>query len=415
MIVKNSNFVLNIMSKNKQAFATHAIHTVRDTKKQNGCVNNGIFQTSTIIFDTYEEFMFVDKIYSGSAKMNPRQKTYGRNGTDTIFDCQEAIASLYDGSFYSKMTSCGYSAIVVALNAFCRTGSHILASDGVYGPTRSFIAKTLARYGVEHTFYSPSASSEEIEKLIKPNTNVIYLESPSSLTFETQDIASIATLAKKHNIRTILDNTFYTAYNLNPFEYGIDVVVEACTKYLTGHSDIMAGVITFNEECANAISGSTREIGANTTAMNAYYILRGIRTLKTRLDAHQKAVDEVITNIKTHPRIKQILHPSQQSTPGYKFYKSQCKGYGSLFSIILDKKYPDDQMGKFFNALELCAMGYSWGGYESLAIPFPQNLQQSRSFPLISGENTGVRCYVGLEDANDISQDLLSSLDLLGK
>jgi cysteine-S-conjugate beta-lyase len=393
-------------------FATEVVHTVRDPKKQNGCVNNGIFQSSTLVFDSYEDFIYADSIYNGSVKMNPRQKTYGRNGTETVFDCQEAIANLY-GAYYSKMTSSGYSAILVAVNAFCSAGSHILASDGVYGPTRNLITNTLKRYGVEHTFFQPSASAEEVEKLIKPNTTVIYLESPSSLTFEIQDIAGIAKVAKKHNIRTILDNTFFTAYYFNPFKYGVDVVVEACTKYLSGHSDIMGGVIAFNEECSAAIAKSTREIGANLSPMSAYYILRGIRTLKVRLDAHKKAVDEVIASVKTHKRVKQILHPSQENLSGHSFYKEQATGYTSLFSIVLDTHYSQEKLSKFFNRMQLFAMGYSWGGYESLAIPFPQNLHNSRSFPLITEGNTAVRVYVGFEDPRDLIEDLTQSLDIL--
>lgn len=394
------------------SFATKVVHTVRNPKKQNGCVNNGIFQSSTLVFDSYEDFIYADSIYNGSVKMNPRQKTYGRNGTETVFDCQEAIANLY-GAYYSKMTSSGYSAILVAVNTFCSAGSHILASDGIYGPTRNLITNTLKRYGVEHTFFPPSASAEEVEKLIKPNTTVIYLESPSSLTFEIQDISGITKVAKKHNVRTILDNTFFTAYYFDPFKHGIDVVVEACTKYLSGHSDTMAGVVVFNEECSGAIAKSTREIGANLSPMSAYYILRGIRTLKVRLDAHKKTVDEVIAGVKTHKRVKQILHPSQQNLPGYNFYKKQATGYTSLFSIVLDAHYPQEKLSKFFNRMQFFAMGYSWGGYESLAIPFPQNLQNSRSFPLISGKNTVVRVYVGFEDAKDLIDDLMKSLDTL--
>src|SRR5690606_22347199 len=151
----------------------------------------------------------------------------------------------------------------------------------------------------------------------------------------------------------------------------------------------------FNEKCSSAIAKSTREIGANTTAMNAYYVLRGIRTLKVRLDAHQKAVDEVISKIKTHPKVKQIQHPSQKSTPGYEFFKEQCTGHTSLFSIVLNECYSQKVLSKFFNRLEYFGMGYSWGGYESLIIPFPEYFSKSRQFPVTAIENsTCVRVYI---------------------
>ena len=395
-----------------QLFGTKTVHIARNPSKQNGCVNNGIFQSSTLIFDTYEDFIFADRTYYGGQKMSPRQKTYGRNGTETVFDCQEAIAGLYN-AYYSKMTSCGYSAILVALNAFAKSGCHILVSDGVYGPTRTLIANTLGKYGVEHTFFKPDATPQEIEKLIRPNTNVIYLESPSSSTFEIQDLSGIAKLAKSKNITTIIDNTFFTSYYCNPFEYGIDVVVEACTKYLSGHSDVMAGVVVFQKETADAVAKSTREIGANTTPMNAYYILRGMRTLKTRLEAHEKAVVSVIEAIKNHPAIAQILHPSQTTTGGYANFTKHCSGFTSLFGIVFKKIHSHEELSKFFNRLEYFGMGYSWGGYESLAIPLPQNIEESRTFTTPLHGKSGIRIYIGLENTEDLIYDLKSSLDLL--
>lgn len=393
-------------------FATTVVHTVRDPKKQHGCVNNGIFQSSTLIFDTYEDFIFADRTYYGSGTMNPRQKTYGRNGTETIFDCQEAIANLY-GAYYSKMTSSGLSAILVAVNAFCYAGCHVLVSDGVYGPTRSIFEKTLARYGVECTFYNPSTTPEALEPLIQKNTTLVYMESPSSLTFELQDISGIASIAKKHDIITILDNTFFTSRYCNPFHHGVDVVVEACTKYLSGHSDIMAGVVVFNKNTAGRIAKSTREIAANTTAMNAYNVLRGIRTLKTRLDAHQMAVTEVINAIKMHPAVRQILHPTQKHTPGFENFAKHCTGYTSLFGIVLNKQYPHEALSPFFNRLQYFGMGYSWGGFESLAIPMPEGLAKSRTFPVPTQNNTCIRIYIGLEDTHDLIDDLTESLNLL--
>ena len=402
--MKNTNF--------KKEFSTKAIHVERNPKKQYGAVNNGIFQTSTVIFETYEDFLKADRIYYNKGKLNPQQNTYGRNGTQTVFECEKAIASLYNADF-CKMTSCGYTACTTAINAFSKAGSHILISDGTYGPTRSFVAKTLKKYGVESTFYNPTISPSELEKLIQPNTSVIYLESPSSLTFELQDIKSICEIARKHKIPTILDNTFFTSYHCQPFELGVDIVIEACTKFMSGHSDSMAGAVVFNAKFAGEIIGSYREIGANTTGMVAYNILRGIRTLKPRLEVHTKTVDEVIKAIKNHKAIDEIRHPSQKTCPGFEQTKGQFTGYTSLFSIVFKKQYSEETMSKFFNRMENFAMGYSWGGYESLVIQFPEGIEKMRDHYSINPERTCIRVYLGLEDSADLISDLVKSLDLL--
>lgn len=399
------------MSNNKELhFATKAIHAQREPSKQYGCVNNGTYQSSTIVFSTYEDFIYADSIYYNKNRTVPDVQSYGRDGTHTMIECETAIAQMYNASF-AKVTSCGYTAVTVAINAFAKAGGHILISDGVYGPTRFFVEKTLLKYGVEHTFYDPASSIEDLEKLIKPNTLLIYAESPSSLTFEVQDIAGIAKLGKKHNIPTALDNTFFSSYYCNPFQYGIDVVIESCTKFIGGHSDIMMGCVLSTERFAYDIFNSYRELGVNTTGMNAYYGMRGLRTMKARLDVHIKNVDAVIDAIKNHKKITKILHPSQSGNPGYEFCKTQCTGYTSLFAVILDKEYQDSELGKFFNNLKLFSMGYSWGGYESLAIKLP-DLPKIRKF-YKHGSNTAVRFYIGLEDSEDLANDIISSLNLL--
>ncbi len=397
-----------------QGFSTKSIHAERNTKKQYGAVNNGIFQSSTIVFETYEDFLKADRIYYNKGKLNPQQNTYGRNGTQTVFECERAIASLY-GADFCKMTSCGYTACTTAINSFSKAGSHILISDGIYGPARSFVAKTLKKYGVESTFYNPTISPEDLSKMIKPNTSLIYMESPSSLTFELQDIAGICTIAKKHKVPTILDNTFFTAYHCKPFELGVDIVVEACTKFMSGHSDSMAGAVVFNTKFASEVIGSYREIGANTTGMVAYNILRGIRTLKPRLEAHTKTINEVIEAIKNHDAIEEIRHPSQKTCPGFEQTQGQFSGYTSLFSIVFKKQYSEETMGKFFNRMENFAMGYSWGGYESLVIQFPDGIENMREYYSIDPEKTCIRVYLGLEDAEDLIADLVTSFDILAE
>ena len=384
----------------------------RSPKKQYGAVNNGIFQTSTVVFETYEDFIKADRIYYNKGRLNPQQNTYGRNGTQTVFECEKAIASLYESDF-CKMTSCGYTACITVINAFTKFGSHVLITDGAYGPTRAFVQKTLKKYGVESTFYNPTITPQELEKLIKPNTSLIFMESPSSLTFEVQDVEGICKMAKMKKVPTAIDNTFFTSYYCNPFKLGCDIVIESCTKFMSGHSDTMAGSIIFKKEFASEIITSYREIGANTTGMNAYNILRGIRTMKTRLDAHLKSIDEVVNAIKNHKSIEEIRHPSQKTCPGYLNFQKQCTGYTSLFSIVFKKKYSEEKMSQFFNRLEHFAMGYSWGGYESLAIQFPEGIEDMRNYYSIDSQKTCIRLYIGLEDSSDLIYDIIQSLNLL--
>ena len=396
--------------KKNLSFSTKAIHAQRNPKEQYGCVNNGIFQSSTVVFNTYEDFLYADGIYYNKNREIPNVQSYGRDGIETTLQCEKALAKMYEMEF-AKVTSCGYTAVTVAINAFAKAGGHILISDGVYGPTRFFVEKTLARYGVESTFYTPSISANELEKLIKPNTTLIYLESPSSLTFEIQDIAGIAQIARKHKIPTVADNTFFTSYYCNPFKLGIDVVVDSCTKFIGGHSDVMMGSVISTEQYAYDIFSSYRELGVNTTGINAYYAMRGLRTMKTRLDVHQKNVDLIINELQNHKKIAKILHPSQKDNAGYEFFKSQCSGYTSVFSVILDKKYSDKELAKFFNNLELFGIGYSWGGYESLIIKLPDLAKIRKSYKY--GESTGIRFYIGLEDPQDLIEDITTSLNLL--
>jgi cystathionine beta-lyase len=396
--------------KNKLHFATKAIHASRKPANQHGCVNNGIYQSSTIVFNTYDEFTYADSIYYNKNRTVPDVQSYGRDGIHTMVECEKALAQMY-GMNFAKVTSCGYTAVTVAINAFSKAGGHILITDGAYGPSRFFVEKTLARYGVESTFYDPHLPAEEIEKLIKPNTTLIYIESPSSLTFEVQDIAGIANIGKKHKIPVVADNTFFTSYYCNPFNLGVDVVVDSCTKFVSGHSDIMMGSVISTEQYAYDIFNSYRELGVNTTGMNAYYAMRGLRTMKTRIEAHTKGVDAVISEIKKHQKITKILHPSQEDNVGYKYYKNQYTGYTSLFTAVLDQKYNDESLAKFFNNLKLFSMGYSWGGYESLVTRVPDLAKIRKSYPY--GENTAVRFYIGLEEPEDLSADIISSLNLL--
>lgn len=399
------------MSENKSLqFATKAIHVQREPKNQYGCVNNGIYQSSTVVFNSYEDFLYADGIYYNKERQVPGVQTYGRDGIATTLQCEKALAEMYEMK-NAKVTSCGYTAVTVAINAFAKAGGHVLMTDGAYGPSRFFVEKTLAKYGVECSFFKPDINANELESLIKPNTVLIYLENPSSLTFEMQDLEGIAKIAKKHNVPTAIDNTFFTSHYCNPFKFGIDVVIESCTKFISGHSDVMMGVVISTEKYAYDIFNSYRELGVNTTGMNAYYMMRGLRTMKTRLDAQEKTLEYVINKLQGHKKITKILHPTQKENAGYEFFKAQCTGATSVFTIILDKKYTDAELSKFFNRFEVFSMGYSWGGYESLTVKLPDlaNIRKSYSY----GENTAVRFYLGLEDKQDLADDILTSLNLL--
>ena len=377
-------------SQNKRHQATNVVHSGRDPHACFGFVNPPVYRGSTVLFPTVEKLLKRDQPF-----------VYGRTNTPTAKALEEAIA-LVEGGEASALTASGYQAVSTAILAFVSAGDHILMTDSTYHPTRSFCDKMLAKLGVETTYYDPVIGAG-IEELIRPNTVLIFTESPGSQTFEVQDIPAIAAVAKKHKLWLLLDNTWASPLYFRPFEHGIDVSIQAATKYIVGHADAMLGAITTNARATPYVARSKDLMGVCPGSEETYLGMRGLRTLATRLAQHQKSGIEMARWLEERPEVARVLHPALPSHPQHDIWKRDFLGASGLFSIIL-KPASQSQLAAMLDGLQLFGMGFSWGGYESLVIPFDPT--GYRSATRWDAEGPALRFHIGLEDVEDLKADL---------
>jgi cystathionine beta-lyase len=383
--------------------ATKIIHAGRNTKEQGWMVNPPIYQSSTIVFPTLKDLLYAERGYSNNDLVQPYELKYGRYGTQTNFALEQAIAEI-EGGYNTFVTSSGAAAINTALVAFLKQGDHMLLVDNVYSPTRGFADKFLKKLGIETTYYDPLIGAD-IVKLIKKNTKVIFLESPGSQTFEIQDVPAICKIAKKHNITTILDNSWASGIYFKPFEYGVDVSVMALTKYINGHSDIMMGAITIQEKHFRVMYEAFRYMAVTASPHSSYMVQRGLRTAKIRMDHCFKSALEMAKWFEARPEVEKVLYPALPSDSNHQLWKRDFSGAAGLFSIILNKKYSNESLARMLDKLNYFGMGYSWGGYESLILPFDVSaIRTATKFPYV--DKTCIRINIGLEDITDLQEDL---------
>lgn len=383
---------------------TLIVHAGREPIEQGGAVNPPIYQTSTVIFPTLNDYREASRrksFYHDQGNDTVTDYSYGTTGTLTTFALQKALAAL-DGVDYALVVPSGLNAITCSLMAFLSNGDHVLMPDSVYGPTRRFCIKELKRLGIETTFYDPLIDGK-IEELIQENTKVIFLESPGSLTFEIQDVAAITAVAKAKGITTIIDNSWATALNFNPFEHGVDISVAAVTKYLNGHSDVLMGVITTTEPFYKDIFRSFKNYGSPTGPQECYLVQRGLRTLAVRLKRHEENALALAKHLQSRKEVTRILHPAFEDCPGHEIWKRDFKGSTGLFTVVLDKVYSDEAIEAMIQRFELVNLGESWGGFESLILPIVPTFRKVATW---SGDVTYLRFYCGLEDAEDIIADV---------
>jgi cystathionine beta-lyase len=392
--------------------STRIIHAGRNPKEQGWMVNPPIYQTSTIVFPTLKDLLYAERGYSNNDLVQPYELKYGRYGTQTNFALERAVAEI-EGGYNTFVTSSGAAAINTALVAFLKQGDHMLLVDNAYSPTRGFADKFLKKLGIETTYFDPLIG-DDIAKLIKKNTKVIFLESPGSQTFEIQDVPAICKIAKKHNIVTILDNSWASGIYFKPFEYGVDISVMALTKYINGHSDIMMGSITIQEKHFRVMYEAFRYMAVTASPYSCYMVQRGLRTVKLRMDQCFKSALEMAKWLESRPEVEKVLYPALPSDSNHQLWKRDFTGAAGLFSIILDKKYSNEALARMLDKLHYFGMGYSWGGYESLILPFDaSSIRTATKYPF--SDKTCIRINIGLEDVADLQDDLEAGFKRLRK
>jgi len=363
-------------------------------------VNLPVTRASTVVFDSLAEMDAVQRRFDADEVV----PTYGITNMPLRAAFEEMITDL-EGGFRACTYPSGLAAVAAALMAATSAGDHVLVSDSVYGPTRRFCDRTLARYGVETTYYDPLAGAS-IASSMRPNTRAVYLESPGSLTFEVQDFPAIAAAAHERGAAVIHDNTWATGVFFPSFEHGADLVVQAATKYPAGHSDVLLGAVVANERCWPRLRDVTRDLGQTASPDDIFLALRGMRTLEVRLRRHEASALEIARALEPHPAIRRVLHPALPSDPGHALWQRDFRGSSGLFAIELEP-CPRESVAAFLDGLELFALGYSWGGYESLAVP--AHVAHARTVRRWTGGPL-VRLQVGLEDPADLLADLEKGL-----
>lgn len=379
---------------------TKLIDSGRDDKWTQGGVNPVVQRASTIVFDTVKDMKYA------TAHRAEDTLFYGRRGTATSFALSQAITELEGGSGCA-LYPCGTAAITSALLSFLKHGDHLLMVDTAYEPTRAFCDGLLKKMGISTTYYDPMIG-DGITTLIQPNTKVLFLESPGSNTMEVQDVPTLSHIAHQHNMTVILDNTWGSGLLFKPFDYGVDISVQAATKYVVGHSDAMLGTATANEKHWPILRETSYLLGQCASPDDCYMALRGIRTLSVRMKQHQQSALKVAHWLNEHPQVKSILHPAFESCPGHKFFKRDFNGANGLFSFILHSN-DENKITNMLDGMKHFKMGFSWGGFESLILPV-NGLNRLRTAKQWTEPGRVIRLHIGLEDVDDLIADLAQGL-----
>jgi len=376
----------------------------------NRSANPSVTRASTILFNSMQEL----KNHELKIKQNKKitHYSYGRYGSSTTIELENILKEL-ENAHHVFLTGTGFGGIALALMSSCRPGDEILVSDNVYGPTKEISEKLLKEFNINAIFYNPD-SFEDLKRKVTKKTKMILVENPGSITFEFQDLSKIISLAKKNNILTLLDNTWGTPLYLKPLELGFDMSFSSATKYFSGHSDAMGGSLAVNKKVFKKVMFFYKLSGYRMAADEAYLIIRGLRTLDTRLKQHYENTKIVINFLKKQKKIVEILYPHKPLSKNYKLWKKYYSGATSLFSIVVKSKNKSSVI-KFVNSLELFGIGYSWGGFESLAIlkelrASKDEYSQGRRYFRFNKDEHLVRLHIGLEEPKDLINDLKKCL-----
>ena len=370
--------------------SSRLVHLGRDPSEQFGFVNTPIYRGSTVLHPTVEVL-----------KSRSQRFVYGTRGTPTTEALESAWAEI-SGAAGTVLVPSGLAAITLALLAVVKGGDHILVVDSVYRPTREFCKSMLAKFGVETEYYDPAIGAR-IADLIRPNTSVVFTEAPGSQSFEMQDIPAIAAAAHARGCCVMMDNTWATPLFFPPHERGVDIAIEAGTKYLGGHSDLLMGLVTANEAWIGKIKDASVSFAMCAGPEDVFLALRGLRSLELRLKHAEQQALGLARWLEQRPEVTRVLHPALETCPGHAIWKRDFLGSSGLFSIIL-KPASDRAVAAMLDGLELFGMGYSWGGFESLIIPF--DCSDYRSVTPWNPGGPALRIQVGFEHLDDLKADL---------
>ncbi len=395
---------------NSHNLETQFVHAGRKSRYTNGSVNPVIQRASSLVFDSV-----VAKKHATRNRYKG-ELFYGRRGTLTHFALQDAMCEL-EGGAGCYLYPCGAAAVTNSILAFVSQGEHVLMTGAAYEPTQDFCNVILKNIGVETTYYDPMIG-ESIRSLIQPNTKVLFLESPSSLTMEVPDIPTLVRVAREVNpeIVIMIDNTWGAGVLFKALEHGIDISIQAGTKYLVGHSDVMIGTAVSNARCWDQLRERSYLMGQMVDADSAYTTARGLRTLGIRLKEHHERSIQIANWLAQRPEVKAVYHPALPSCLGHEFFKRDFSGASGLFSFELCEKLEDERLANFLDHFKLFTMAYSWGGYESLILANqPDDIARIR--PAIERKLTGtlIRIHVGLEAVDDLIADLENGFERLKK
>jgi cystathionine beta-lyase len=356
-------------------------------------INPPVYKGSTVLFQQYGDLVLSNRgEYEGVA--------YGTDRLPTQRAFEEALRRL-EGGHTTRAFQSGINAIIAALLAFTKSGDHILLCDNAYGPTARFCRKILSRYNVEISIIPPTVGADIVD-FVRPNTTLIFLESPGSNTFELQDIPAVTAVAREKGIVTLLDNTWATPLYLKPFDLGIDISIQSVTKYICGHSDVLLGAVTVVEEYADEFKEFYKIMELFAPADDCYLALRGLRTLPVRLKRHEESALKIAKWLETVETVDKVIHPALPSHPEHHLWKRDFHGSSGLFAFTFKEDYPPERIASFVDSLDFFGLGYSWGGFKSLitAAKYPRSGRSRYADKII------VRLNIGLEDPADLIEDL---------
>jgi len=380
-------------------------HAAKDYYNQS--VNPPVVRASTIIFKSMNELRKTQ--YKGKKKPTDGHFDYGRQGTSTTFILQKMLKKMEE-CYHVFLTPTGFGSVFLSIFSVIRPGDEILAADPVYSPTRLLTQDFLKSFNIKTIFYNPH-DLNSLKKRITAKTKLIYVENPGSNSFEFQDLSKIVSIAKKYKLFTAIDNTWGTPYFLKPIKLGFDMSIVSATKYYSGHSDVMGGSLAVNKRVFKYVEKANKITGLRLGPDDAYLIIRGLRTLDVRLDRHQENAKKVANFLSKNKKVK-LLYPHRKGSLNFKMWKKYYTGASGLMGLKIKAKNKKSIL-KFVNSLKLFGYGYSWGGFESLALHQEFREVGNRKFLRLAKNEHLVRLHIGLEDPKDLIEDLRKAIKLI--